>query len=1251
MVVPGWLSWLRRRLPSGNGARRRRGAPLRRFVPQVWQLEDRCLLSGTWGSTWGAEDRVQTKHVLTAPPPPPTDPEVPKGSNTPLSAIFWNGGAPLNPPRKDGSGGVPGINAAPTLKTITITNTTGQTIYPILRDANTGQDPHNTNRKNPENYYDPQDFHNQEYRAYIGYVQGGKEYVGLPAHATITIRVPLVFWDAENTYIATDGKDLFPADPINNSNPFRYDPSSSRGVSLSTDKNSWVTNFSGNGAQPAGLVMFYHATQPLTPSLDAPAQLTEFTIRDPYLNTGGAAPGVGWLTDDAQTSVLFNYDVSYVDNLTSSIAMEAAQVPIPIALNPNPPAEDFGWAGSKLIYGTPQQAGTMQNLISDFINNTGPASIGDYFGPKAEGWPSYINPNGVLKVPGGANIFANSPLNGQLSSYTTYGLNNQFMLSSGGTAPIMAQGAGGLVTSLDQTVYPLIFTSAAQRAQFFNSLKLMDPNPTTDPQTVNVYFLYAGQQTNGPVVGTVADYSNPSNPNATPTLTVKLNGPLTKTGPIGFVLQRPAGDYAATAIQNLWYSWAQYYVNQFASFVPPAPATGSIRANTNVLTLDSTPPSLAVGMTVSGSAGSGIDPAPNTKVSILGITKDGVKSIDVTHGGSGYTSKPFVNITGGGGSGATAVAVLSGDTITGVTVIDAGSGYTSPPTISFSGGGGTGADAKASVGTLLYLSQLSPGGSGTYTFGAPQALPFANADGIKSIVVTNQGSHYTSEPDVMFSGGGGSGAVAKAILSKDGQITGVAIINAGSGYTSAPMIQFIGGGGRDAAATATIGTSVTTFPLTFTADQQQTALRFAGSVYEAMAAEAGILIYPTKSPLLPPAMSLVYTTIGCDTADLPNANGGGSLVGGQVRDLIKSILRGVYDFTQVPESQWYPNPATWQGGQHFNVYNLDPYVWFVHRVLGLSGYGFSVDDDTSDVSAAASNYTPVAQQVHPNNLDFFFSGLSDPTNKNALNNKLEWFPSVNYGTVNDTGIISNPTDGPYAGKTIITMTTETKYWQIANPDPTAGQIGAYVSGPGVPPGTVVAGQGDTKALILILSNHATDSAGKAVPLTFTGKPPANPILDSGFEVPFLNQKPPANHQPNPPGSPWTFNQSSGIAGNGSSLTALNGPAPEGTQVGYLQGLGTISQMVTLQAGTYTLSFDAAQRQNGAMADHQTIAIMVDSPSNVVGEITPSGANYTAYSVTFTVAAGPHTIILAGMAAGGGDPTAFIDAVTLTVKLQ
>lgn len=104
-------------------------------------------------------------------------------------------------------------------------------------------------------------------------------------------------------------------------------------------------------------------------------------------------------------------------------------------------------------------------------------------------------------------------------------------------------------------------------------------------------------------------------------------------------------------------------------------------------------------------------------------------------------------------------------------------------------------------------------------------------------------------------------------------------------------------------------------------------------------------------------MGFIFTQKAKDTDD-------GKLVTSMVRDMIKSVLRGVTDFTKFPDvvdgtgkhTVWYPDPAAvrasgYTGSQKFNVFNLDPYVWFVHDVLGFSGYGFSVDDDTSDVGA------------------------------------------------------------------------------------------------------------------------------------------------------------------------------------------------------------------------------------------------------------------------------------------------------------
>lgn len=71
---------------------------------------------------------------------------------------------------------------------------------------------------------------------------------------------------------------------------------------------------------------------------------------------------------------------------------------------------------------------------------------------------------------------------------------------------------------------------------------------------------------------------------------------------------------------------------------------------------------------------------------------------------------------------------------------------------------------------------------------------------LNSVVVTNPGSGYTSVPTVSFSGGGGTGAAATAVI-QNGAVIAINITNPGSGYTSAPSVS-LSGGGFDTAATA-----------------------------------------------------------------------------------------------------------------------------------------------------------------------------------------------------------------------------------------------------------------------------------------------------------------------------------------------------------------------------------------------------------------------------------------------------------------
>ena len=137
----------------------------------------------------------------------------------------------------------------------------------------------------------------------------------------------------------------------------------------------------------------------------------------------------------------------------------------------------------------------------------------------------------------------------------------------------------------------------------------------------------------------------------------------------------------------------------------------------------------------------------------------------------------------------------------------------------------------------------------------------------------------------------------------------------------------------------------------------------------------------------------------------------------------------------------------------------------------------------------------------------------------------------------------------------------------------------------------------------------------------------------------------ASSSTGPTGSPWTFSGSAGISGNNSGFTSGNPPAPQGTQVAFLQTTGSFSQTVAgWAAGSYVLTFDAAQRGN-YQASHQDFQVLVDG--TVVGTFTPSGTSYQSYSTAaFTVTAGSHTIKFQGLDSAGGDNTAFVDDVAL-----
>ena len=112
-----------------------------------------------------------------------------------------------------------------------------------------------------------------------------------------------------------------------------------------------------------------------------------------------------------------------------------------------------------------------------------------------------------------------------------------------------------------------------------------------------------------------------------------------------------------------------------------------------------------------------------------------IGGLTMTSGGTGYTSTPTVSFTGGGGAGATALAILTSGSVASVTVTDGGSGFTGTPTLTVSGGAGNGATLTAIL----------------------------TAGVITSVTVNAAGSGYTSTPAIIVSAGlnnAASGSVA-----------------------------------------------------------------------------------------------------------------------------------------------------------------------------------------------------------------------------------------------------------------------------------------------------------------------------------------------------------------------------------------------------------------------------------------------------------------------------------------------------------
>lgn len=83
---------------------------------------------------------------------------------------------------------------------------------------------------------------------------------------------------------------------------------------------------------------------------------------------------------------------------------------------------------------------------------------------------------------------------------------------------------------------------------------------------------------------------------------------------------------------------------------------------------------------------------------------------------------------------------------------------------------------------------------GGYSRGEPGYIPSAShvreSAGVKQIHLSSPGAAYQSPPEVTFTGGGGEGCSARAVLGDDGSIAAVIVDNPGRGYATPPTVVF-----------------------------------------------------------------------------------------------------------------------------------------------------------------------------------------------------------------------------------------------------------------------------------------------------------------------------------------------------------------------------------------------------------------------------------------------------------------------------
>ncbi|HUA64600.1 MAG TPA: tail fiber domain-containing protein [Alphaproteobacteria bacterium] len=152
-----------------------------------------------------------------------------------------------------------------------------------------------------------------------------------------------------------------------------------------------------------------------------------------------------------------------------------------------------------------------------------------------------------------------------------------------------------------------------------------------------------------------------------------------------------------------------------------------------------------------------------------------VSSIAVNVDGNGYSIAPSVAITGGGGSGATARANISGGEVTSITVLTPGSGYSSTPTVTIA--------APAPD----YLTWWSNDGSSVNGSEPSTAVSVSVSQGLFTVILGNTAlANMTALPANIFS----TQANLQLMIWFNDGVSGFAMLSPMQNLTAAPYAIF-----------------------------------------------------------------------------------------------------------------------------------------------------------------------------------------------------------------------------------------------------------------------------------------------------------------------------------------------------------------------------------------------------------------------------------------------------------------------------